>query len=181
MKDFIQELARMKMTADFFKTWADEKLWYLEGIAEVYFKNNESKQDDDKPEWKQIYVPRLVKNNDQTTPEHQTVYRSWDDYFRKQRKIVNTFLRSGEITPFCEELRWFVREIVADKRTFYVLKKWLLLLLDVLSTARLAKNPVALLYEIERQTLSFDRSLYYFGNVQKVGQTFSIGVFWNGR
>ena len=161
MKAYIQELTKIKMAAGFYEEWSAEKLHGLKIIAKFGFPNS-----DEKPEWHQAWsdgqTPRLVKKDDQTMYVRKTIYRSWDDFFCKQRKIVNAFLKSGDITPFCRELEWFVREIVADKRTTYVFKKWLFLMIDVVRSAHLAKSPFALLSEIEHQTLSFELSLHYF-------------------
>jgi hypothetical protein len=154
----------------FYKTWIDKTLSNLE-IYTFYFTTCMESHADEYPEWKQTWndgqIPHLVSKvdqADQAPPKRKTVYRSWDDYFHRQRGVVNAFLKSGEIDTFCKELWWYIREIVADKRTNYILKKWHSLILDVACSAHLAKSPAGLLYEIDSQMSSFDRVIHcYWG------------------
>jgi hypothetical protein len=127
----IQELTRIKMAENFYAEWAAEKLHRLTTIAKLAFKDSNKK-----PKWKLngYQIPRLVKKNEAKKEHRPITYKSWDEYFHKQREIVNTFLNSGDLKPFCTELWFFVREIVNDKKTDYVLKKWLFLILDIINT-----------------------------------------------
>jgi hypothetical protein len=157
---YIEELVRQKMMSAFYKAWVDEKLQYLEWM-ESYF-NKYERQGDEKPPWNNWQLPELVGKNDQTTAKRKPVCKSWDDYFGKQRSLVDAFLRAGHIIPFCRELEWFIRESVRDKRTTNILKCWLLLLLDVVRSAHLAKYPFDLLREVDHQVLLFDQSIHYY-------------------
>lgn len=149
----------------FFKRWVEKTLSNLEFYT-FYFKTCNDSHADEYPEWKQIWndgqIPHLVNKDDQPPPKRKIVYRSWDDYFRKQRGVLNAFLKSGEIATFCKELCWYIKEIVVDKRTNYILRKWHSLILDVACSAHLAKSPTDLLYVIDNQMSSFDREIHYY-------------------
>ena len=172
LSDFAKTLTELKCLAleetsraGFYKTWIDKTLSNLE-MYTFYFTTCEDSHTDGYPAWKQSWndgqIPHLATKNDQTPIRRKNIYRSWDDYFRKQRVVFNAFLKSGEIKTFCKELSWYIKEIVADKRTNYILKKWHSFILDVACSAHLAKRPVSLFYEIEQQMVSFDQSIHYY-------------------